>query len=149
MIKANLLGSYVNKAYKMMKRNYIEQGYFASGSIGMNDIFEKIHKDNEKAEIIVDQLLDSERVQIRRDCLGLAFELTAKERYQLIKEHNLSEEWEDKAPIVNEAHGEIFAVIKEVKRKDIKLQPKHYAASTVQIKKSVINEQLSFELEVI
>lgn len=116
MIKAKQLGSYVNRAYRMMKRVYIEQGFFASGSIGMEDIY-TIHSDKEKAEIIVDGLLDSGRVQIRRGCHALAFELTVEERYKLIKEHNLLEKWSENGSIfaVNENHGEIFSVIREVR----------------------------------
>lgn len=117
MIQAKELGTYVNRAYRLMKRVYIEQGYFASGSIGMEEIY-SIHPDKEKAEIIVDELLDSGKVQIRKGCQALAFELTAEERLKLIKEHDLIQKWE-KASLfaVMEDYGEVFSVLREVKQK--------------------------------
>ncbi|MFD1608528.1 hypothetical protein [Oceanobacillus luteolus] len=115
MIKAKQLRTYVNRAYKLMKQVYIEQGYFASGSIGMEEIY-SIHADKEKAEIIVDELLESGRVQIRKGCQALAFELIPEERLALIKEHNLIESWQHASIFaITENHGEIFTVLREVK----------------------------------
>ena len=115
VIQAKQLNTYVNRAYKLMKRVYIERGFFASGSIGMEEIY-SIHPDKEKAEIIVDELLDSGLVQIRKNCQALAFELIPEERLALIREHNLIEAWEDASFFaVMEDHGEVFAVLREVK----------------------------------
>lgn len=121
MIKAKQLRTYVNRAYKLMKQVYIEQGYFASGSIGMEEIY-SIHADKEKAEIIVDELLDSGLVQIRKECHALAFELVAEERLHLIREHNLIEEWQHASLFaVMEDHGEVFSVLREIKERNKKL----------------------------
>lgn len=118
MIHAKELSSYVNRAYRLMKRVYVERGYFASGSIGVEDLC-SIHQDPEKIEIIIDGLLESGKVQIRKEFHALAFELTVEERLKLIKEHDLVEEWEDNlfGLAASDYNGEIFKVVQAVKEK--------------------------------
>jgi len=117
VIQAKQLNTYVNRAYRLMKRVYIKQGYFASGSIGMDEVY-TIHSDKEKAEIIVDELLDSGLVQIREGCQALAFELIPEERLHLIREHNLMEKWEHASVFaITEDHGEVFSVLRAVKKR--------------------------------
>lgn len=119
MTNVKKYSSYVTKTYKYMKRVYIEQGYFNSGSIDMNDIYQNIHPNKEIAEIIVDQLLESGNVQIRRNCLGLAFELVEEERAKLIRSHDLCEKWSESemTSSLTEDYGEIYFITKKVKKK--------------------------------
>ncbi|MBQ8245846.1 MAG: hypothetical protein IJZ42_01820 [Lachnospiraceae bacterium] len=77
--------------YTFLKNEYIDNGYLYSGSWPYNSLREKgfTHKD-------IDDLLEKGWIQ-KRNCEGLAYELSVPKRHQLLSEHALCSRWMESA----------------------------------------------------